>query len=65
VRALFSWWPFVLMRKDEVRFLKLENATLRDDMRNAVIEIRKHRMLLAQLGTGNPEVTRAMERARP
>jgi hypothetical protein len=64
VSALLSWWPFVLMRKDEVRLLKLENATLRDDMRNAVIEIRKHRMLLAQLGSGSPEVTQALERAR-
>lgn len=62
--ALFSWWPWTLIRKSELRLLKLENSTLRGDLGSAVVEVRKHRMLLASLSTGNPEVTAAVERAR-
>jgi hypothetical protein len=54
----------MLIRKDDYRLLKLENSTLREDMKNAVVELRKHRMLLASLSTGSPEVTEALERAR-
>jgi hypothetical protein len=57
-------WPWMLIRKDDYRLLKLENSTLREDMKNAVVELRKHRMLLASLSTGSPEVTEALERAR-
>lgn len=57
-------WPWTIIRRDELRLLKLENATLREDMKNAVVELRKHRLLIAALGTGHPEVTEAMERAR-
>lgn len=56
--------PWTLIRKDELRLLKLENATLREDMKNAVVELRKHRMLIASLATGEPEITIAMEKAR-
>jgi hypothetical protein len=59
-----DWWPFQIVRKSDWRMLKLENSTLRGDLKNAVIELRKHRLLLASLGTGNPEVTEALERAR-
>jgi hypothetical protein len=59
-----KWWPFQFVRKDEYRLLRLENATLRSDLRNAVIELRKHRLLIASLSTGEAEVTEAIERAR-
>lgn len=59
-----KWWPFIVVRKHTLRMLKLENATLRSDLGNAMVELRKHRLLLASLSTGEPEITEAMERAR-
>jgi len=59
-----SWWPWTLIRKHDLRMVMLENQTLRTDLGNAMIELRKHRLLIAGLRTGEPEITKAMERAR-
>jgi hypothetical protein len=59
-----NWWPFVLIRKHDLRLLRLENSTLRTDLGNAMVELRRHRLLIASLSTGEPEITKAMERAR-
>lgn len=59
-----DWWPFALIRKNDLRLLRLENSTLRTDLGNAMVELRKHRLLIAGLRTGEPEITEAVERAR-
>ncbi len=59
-----KWWPFVIVSKHALRMLKLENSTLRSDLGNAMVELRRHRLLIAGLRTGEPEITRAVERAR-
>lgn len=67
IRFWGAWqriWPWVFVRRSSLRLLRLENATLRSDLGNAMVELRKHRLLIASLSTGNPEVTEAMERAR-
>lgn len=56
--------PFTLIRKNELRLLKLQNATLRDALRNANEELARHRRLLNDLRQGDPEVTRIIERLR-
>lgn len=61
---MLKWWPFIVMRRHTLRMLKLENSTLRTDLGNAMVELRKHRVLIAGLRTGEPEITKAMERAR-
>ena len=59
-----KWWPFLLIRKRDHRLLTMENATLRDALRNANQELAKHRRLIAGLRIGDPEITKALERAR-
>ena len=59
-----KWWPLKIVTKHAWRMLKLENATLRTDLGNAMIELRKHRALISGLRTGEPEITIAVEKAR-
>ena len=47
-------WPFAL--KSTVRRLQLENYTLRDALREANNEIRRHRKLLGELTTGSADI---------
>lgn len=62
-------WPFVWARTlEQVTLeygqLRTENFTLRDALREANAELVRHRRLIAGLRTGDPEVTRAIEKAR-
>lgn len=59
-----KWWPLKIVTKHAWRMLNLQNATLRDDLGNAMAELRRHRLLIAGLRTGEPEITRAVEKAR-
>lgn len=54
------WWP--LMWKSDHRAVEMENHTLRDALREANAEVRKHRNLLATLRTGQREATEQLER---
>lgn len=53
-------WP--LMWKSTADEIRLENYTLRDALRNANEELRKHRTLIAGLRTGQTEVVNDLER---
>lgn len=57
-----KWFPWTLVRKDTLQHLRVENTTLREDAKNYVTEIHKHKILLSQLRTGSAEVFRAIEK---
>ena len=52
ISAIIRWW-----RQPSYRQLQLENHTLRDALRNANVELVKHRRLLADLKNANPRTT--------
>ena len=54
-------WPFVL-RSTHERMIR-ENFSLRGAIRSANEELAKHRTLIAGLKSGQPEITRAFEKA--
>lgn len=54
-------WPFML--KSTHRAVQVENYTLRDALREANNELRKHRTLISKLKAGGPETTDAIMRA--
>jgi hypothetical protein len=60
MQRLLDKWP--LMFKSNHRAVKLENMTLRDALREANNELRKHRTTLAMLGQGDSAVTVQVER---
>lgn len=53
-------WPFMLRRNYDA--LKTENFTLRDALREANNELRKHRQLIGGLRDGRADTTRKLER---
>lgn len=55
------WWPWVTRRRYEK--LKQENYSLRDALRNANDELRRHRLLLGGLRAGDARMTEAVEKA--
>ncbi len=61
---MIKWWPLKIVTAHAWRMLNLENSTLRTDLGNAMVELRRHRLLIAGLRTGEPEITRAVEKAR-
>ncbi len=61
---MFNWkhsWPLVMRYRYEE--LKLENYTLRDALREANSELRRHRKLLSGLRDGDRRMTAAVEKA--
>ena len=54
-------WPFVL-RSTHDRMAR-ENFNLRGAIRSANEELARHRTLIAALKSGQPEITRAFEKA--
>lgn len=55
-----AFWPFVLKRTHAR--IQTENYTLRDALREANDELRRHRKLIAGLRAGQVNVTQAIER---
>lgn len=55
-----DWLRFV--RRSAYDKLKLENYTLRDALRDANEDLRRHRVLLAAMRDGDPETTRQIEK---
>lgn len=55
------WWPWVTRSRYET--VKRENYTLRDALREANAELRRHRALIAGLRAGDERMTAAVERA--
>ena len=55
------WWPWVTRWRYER--LKQENYVLRDALREANNELRKHRALLSGLRAGDARMTAAVEKA--
>ena len=53
-------WPFVWRHAYDR--LSIENYTLRDALRGANEELRKHRLLIGGLRAGHEQTTRQMER---
>lgn len=58
---LRDWWPWVTRFRLEQ--IQRENFTLRDALREANAELRRHRTLLAGLRDGDRQMTAAVERA--
>lgn len=52
-------WPFMLRSTHDV--VRRENYTLRDALREANNELRKHRTLLAGVRSQQPEILRKLE----
>jgi protoporphyrinogen oxidase len=59
--SIGRWWPWVTRSRYER--LKQENYSLRDALREANAELRKHRTLIAGLRDGDKRMTEAVERA--
>jgi hypothetical protein len=57
----FSWWPWML--KSEHEDVRRENWTLKNALREANEELRKHRLLINGLKEGRIGVTRSFEKA--
>lgn len=55
-----SWWPFML--KSAHREVQVENHVLRDALREANAELRKHRQTIGALSTGQRQATEQLER---
>ena len=64
--GVMEWWPDWLRRwavpAHEARMRGVENMMLRDALREAHDELRRHRLLLGSLRAGHEDVTRAVER---
>lgn len=60
--VMMNWFPWTIVKKSELRRIKLENATYRDDLKNYTMEIRKYKILLSQLRSGSAEVFSALEK---
>jgi hypothetical protein len=62
----FVWWlarlDWPLVRRGRHNELRLENMTLRDALRNANDEVRRHRALIAGLRDGDERVTESVRR---
>lgn len=54
-------WPFAM--RGTVRRLQIENHTLRDALRAANAELRRHRLLIGSLQEGDERITAAVHRA--
>jgi hypothetical protein len=59
---LFGRW--VILRRADRNAMILENFTLRSALKEANAELRRHRILINELGRGDPEITKAIEKAR-
>ena len=57
---ILALWPFITKSRHEA--VRRENWELRGAIRAANEELAKHRTLLAGLRTGQPEITRAVEK---
>lgn len=53
-------WPFILRSTHDA--VRTENWSLRDALREANAELRRHRLLIGQLKAGHAETTTAFER---
>ncbi len=56
-----DWWPWVSRRRFETA--QRENYTLRDALREANADLRRHRTLLGGLRDGDRRMTDAVQRA--
>jgi len=57
-----DWLRRWVVPAHEARMQSVENMTLRDALREANEELRRHRLLLASLRAGHDDTTRAVER---
>lgn len=55
-----SWWP--LMWKSSHEAVRRENYTLRDALREANHELRRHRQLIGGIRSGSIDLVRSLER---
>lgn len=55
-----NWWPF--MMKKTHRAVQVENHVLREALREANKELRKHRLTIGALASGDIKATEQIER---
>lgn len=60
LKTICSLWPFVL--RSTYERVRAENSTLRDALREANNELRKHRLLIDGIAKGTPDVIDKLER---